>query len=374
MIDPTTIRKRAASLYQQWVKTWLSGQSDTLFPVRLPVGTLPDDTLTLPDAIEALRREEKNSRRAGYRITKVQRRTKRHGIQTVPEAIWIDTPHDLLALADKTTEFANLSEDVGLIRQRLPQLEIWLRDNPRLIVQYHGRWSELLTVCEYWVAHPNATVQPVREIPVPLPTKFIEQHESVLRQLAAALETGEVSTFRAEAPMLRLRCLGGQFQRLTGLALDDLTVPLLQASHLSALGGQIILIAENKTTFLSLPRLTEVIAVWGEGYSVDRLGQVEWLAKGELFYWGDIDAHGFEILSRARGYFPSLTSLMMDTETFDNHQQWVVAGTPAPLRDLPNLTSDEKTLYERVTRSNLRLEQERIPSAWRDKRLAIVEQ
>lgn len=41
------------------------------------------------------------------------------------------------------------------------------------------------------------------------------------------------------------------------------------------------------------------------------------LPHAQLYYWGDLDAQGFEILSQFRGYFPQAQSLLMDSETFN---------------------------------------------------------
>ncbi len=34
------------------------------------------------------------------------------------------------------------------------------------------------------------------------------------------------------------------------------------------------------------------------------LAEASWLKERDLFYWGDIDTHGFAILDQLRGHFP----------------------------------------------------------------------
>ena len=46
------------------------------------------------------------------------------------------------------------------------------------------------------------------------------------------------------------------------------------------------------------------ILLFGQGYALDRLGDIPWLHRCPLHYWGDIDTHGFAILDRLRAHFP----------------------------------------------------------------------
>jgi hypothetical protein len=81
-------------------------------------------------------------------------------------------------------------------------------------------------------------------------------------------------------------------------------------------------------------------------------------------YWGDIDTHGFAILSRLRGRFPHVRSMLMDRETLLTHKdQWV--REPSPVTGLlSGLTADEAALYADlagdVYGDRVRLEQERV--------------
>jgi hypothetical protein len=109
------------------------------------------------------------------------------------------------------------------------------------------------------------------------------------------------------------------------------------------------------------------MAIFGSGYTVAGLGRVPWLAACEVHYWGDLDTHGFAILSRLRGWLPHARSLLMDRATLLAHRdRW---GTePAPTRErLDHLTVAEGDLYrdlvEDVFGTAVRLEQERI--GWR---------
>jgi hypothetical protein len=55
------------------------------------------------------------------------------------------------------------------------------------------------------------------------------------------------------------------------------------------------------------------------GNHLDVLSRLPWIRHDRCRYWGDLDRHGFTLLSRVRIMIPRLASLMMarkDTETY----------------------------------------------------------
>ncbi len=104
--------------------------------------------------------------------------------------------------------------------------------------------------------------------------------------------------------------------------------------------------------------------IFGAGYGFNNLASAQWLHKKQIYYWGDIDTHGYAILNQLRGIFPHVKSFLMDAETLLNHRPlW---GTePQPERvDLTRLTTKETELYDQLRNrcygENIRLEQERV--------------
>jgi hypothetical protein len=87
---------------------------------------------------------------------------------------------------------------------------------------------------------------------------------------------------------------------------------------------------------------------------------VPWLADCDVYYWGDIDEQGFQILSRLRSKFPSIRSVMMEVDTFEKYRHLTGAGEKAG-KPPSNLTTEKQQAYDIVARENLRLEQEKIP-------------
>jgi hypothetical protein len=128
-----------------------------------------------------------------------------------------------------------------------------------------------------------------------------------------------------------------------------------------------VYVIENEITYLAFPLATDAIVIFGGGYAAGLLEQLTWLAGVDVVYWGDIDTHGFAILSRLRRRFPGLASVLMDRETLLAHQsQWVTEATPTTL-PLDHLTPGEQALYRDLGSGEyglaVRLEQERVSFA-----------
>ena len=125
-----------------------------------------------------------------------------------------------------------------------------------------------------------------------------------------------------------------------------------------------VFVVENKTNLLTialtLPELEKTIVIFGSGYKVQNLKNTSWFNHVDLFYWGDLDIQGFEILSQFRSYFPQVKSILMDKLTFDRYFE-KDEGTPSKISILLSLTAEEQQLYELLKANNWRLEQEKIP-------------
>jgi hypothetical protein len=127
----------------------------------------------------------------------------------------------------------------------------------------------------------------------------------------------------------------------------------------------------NIFNFLTLPHLAESIAIFGKGFQIGLLKNAQWLSDKQIIYWGDIDAHGFQILSQIRGYFPQTRSCMMDFETFNDFKDLAIKGIATTVTELVNLTPDEHQLFTHLLgiTVNNRLEQEKIPHQYAVKKI-----
>jgi hypothetical protein len=379
MITPAEIVKKAERKYHAVLRAYLN--DDDLFPLEFPVGRSSKNLVERRQQIDDLRQRSKEITGQGYALEWQTINQRDLGKQTTPRRVVIENLEDYLAVVRKRTDYQQFVNDVERIRRRMPALENWLLANPLDVIEYSGQWDDLLTVCDYFVKHSCPNVY-IRELPIPVHTKFIEQHSRILRDLLDALLPVEaVNTdakdfterFGLKAPphTIRLRLLEEQLDWQYDLRLDDLTLPVDQLAHLLAehIQPKTVIIAENMMNFLTLPQTPNSIGLFGRGFAVQLLANVEWLHQCRVIYWGDIDAHGFQILSDLRQLFPHVQSVMMDQQTLDDHAEYAVAGNRVGVRRFDGLTEAEAIVARHVLEHNVRVEQEHIPQAYAHIRL-----
>jgi hypothetical protein len=382
MITPQEIAKRAERRYREILRTWLAGEDN--FPIEFPVGRLSPNLIERRQQIDALRDSSKEMTGYGYEIEWQTINRRDLGKQTSPKRIIIASLDDYLAFTHKREEYDWFVADVELIRQQFPSLESWIHENPQDVIANHGQWDDLLLVCDYFCRQPRPNVY-IRELPISVHTKFIEQNVRILRDLLDELlppewvnadETTFTKRFglKEKAPLVRLRLLDEQLARQYTLFIDDISLPVDQCTHLLAdhLRPRHIIIVENLINFLALPLLPDTVGLFGGGFAVHLLRDVSWLSKAHVIYWGDIDAHGFEILSDLRCLFPNVQSLMMDHATLDDNAEYVLSGNEMWAERYEGLTEAENRLALHAISHDLRLEQEHIPHAYAVTRLRRV--
>jgi hypothetical protein len=205
-------------------------------------------------------------------------------------------------------------------------------------------------------------------------TKFIENHTAILTEILDVIlpETARDLTvnglsnhgferrygLRYELPQIRLRILD---KRLAICGLTDLTLSLLEFNQLE-LPINTVFITENKINGLAFPHVENAIVIFRLGYAVDLLVNARILQGVKIYYWGDLDSHGFAILSRMRGYFPQTQSFLMDNETLIKFENlWTEEPeNKAITHKLANLTVAEQAVFQTLKTHRIRLEQERV--------------
>lgn len=378
-MTPEEIIKRAERKFHGVLREWLSGEAFS--PIEYPVGMLSKNLAERRQQIESLRSQSKAACGTGYTLEWDTVKMHTLGKQTQPNRVIIANLDDYLALVRKRTVFDHFVADVRKIRQKFPVVESWIHTRPQDVIEYHGKWDDLLAVCDYFVKHPRPNAY-LRELPISVHTKFIEINNRILRDLLdrllppetinrEAIDFNQRFGLKDKPALVRLRLLEEQLDWQYGLRVDDLSLPVDQVAHLLThhIQPKHVIIVENLINFLTLPKIPNSVGLFGGGFAVHLLRDVSWLMNCDVIYWGDIDAHGFEILSDLRGLFSHTISLMMDQETFDTHSQYVVSGMSSRSERFGYLTDAEAQLAQIIVERGLRLEQEHIPQAYAVTRL-----
>jgi hypothetical protein len=378
VISPTEIQQKSARCYASFLAAIVVGEN--LCPLEFAVGSIPKEYLDLSKAVNLLIEKSKSCLGYGYNLELETRKMQKYGTQSLPKKIYIDTENDYLKLIKKEQEVARFRLDIENIRTKMPELEQWIYRNPLKIVEYSDRWDELLKVCQYFRCTPKPNLY-IRELPIQVHTKFIEQNQKILRTLLESflptenlnpIDGEKESTFekrfslKYREQLIRLRFLDRRLMAKYGFPASDFSMPISEFNRLN-LEGHRCSIVENLINFLTLPDLANSFAIFGSGYAVQGLKFTEWLSYCPIFYWGDLDADGFKILSQLRSYFPHVTSIMMDLKTFEAFQEFSVTVPVANLENLQHLTSEEVNLYTYLVTHQRRLEQERISQDYVDR-------
>ena len=90
----------------------------------------------------------------------------------------------------------------------------------------------------------------------------------------------------------------------------------LPAEVLNLRTPKAVVIVENIQTGLSIAVPHDIPVLMGMGYGFEVLSQVSWLQDVAVYYFGDLDVHGLDILLAIRTKVPKVQSFEMNLETF----------------------------------------------------------
>ena len=377
MIDSTQIQQKSEKIYPYFLASIIIGER--FFPKEFPVGSIPKDYLLLRDAMTQLLNKSKQNIGYGYAIELESRKTQKHGLQSLPKRISIDTEQDYLKLIKKEKEVAQFKLNIALIQEKVPELQQWLCCYPLRVIEYRDIWDDLLKVCQYFQQYPKPNLY-IRELPIQVHTKFIEKNKGIIRGLLEAIlpaerlisvanEKGHIFekqfSLKYSEPLIRLRFLDSRLKYKYNFPAADISIPLSEFKQLN-LDTCRCFITENLMNFLTLPPLESSFTIFGSGYAVQSLKSIQWLKHCPIFYWGDLDVNGFTILSQLRSYFPQTVSIMMDRETFKTFYEFVVTVRRETPEILLYLSPEEQNLYTYLRLHEKRLEQEHISQYYVD--------
>jgi hypothetical protein len=381
MQDWTTPTDLADQVLRVWTKGRILATRTTgerLFPLALRLRR--PDTLAygahfekVRNWIRALEEGARACRGFGYDIEWIEINHRQLGRNRIPNKVSVPTEADalkLIGMEKEAARFAQLCQSTECSFQILTE---WLARKPFVALGHARDWSRILAVLAWFRDHPNSDLY-LRQLDIEgVDTKFIESRKSLLAELLAVVAArtadqpdSSALTFeqryglKSKPPIIRFRVLDRSLA-VTGLL--DVATPAAQFASL-AMPARRIFITENEVNGLAFPDVAEGLVVFGLGYGLELLSSAVWMQDREIYYWGDIDTHGFAMLDRLRAIFPAARSLLMDRETLLAHRAlWVREDTPfrGPIM---RLESNERALFEALVHNRLgdgiRLEQERV--------------
>lgn len=380
MITPEEIKQQVLKWWAPFLQSHVL--NELFFPKQIDrIGKIQPTHVThrfeaLQNEVEVLYKNSKNEIGAGYLIVTSGRNFRRTGTHELPDSIVFETSDDYLHYAGKKKEWKSFQKNYELLMASLPQLKEWILSNVLLLTSPSTYWNDLIKVCQYFIATPRPNLY-LRQLPIHIHTKFIEENSIVLQSLLNYLlpdhirDNGQKKFAKRyflnhDEPLIRIRILDDKLAVYNKIM--DISIRLSDFEDWE-FTCSIVLITENKMNFLTLPALPDAIAIWsGGGFNVSYLRNAEWLKRKRIFYWGDIDEHGFQILHQIRSYYSQTQSVLMDHLTFNTFKDYAVKGERNKAEKLHLLNKDETALYNflKLLEDNNRLEQEKIPQYYVD--------
>ena len=243
----------------------------------------------------------------------------------------------------------------------------WAADNISFILAQAENMPGLIKVCNYFRNNKPPHNLYLRELPIAVHSKFIEDNTAALRKMLDKIlpqewinsnETNFLDRYYIKKPNIyaQIRILDEELKSAVGF--NELALTIDDSAMLSWQPQRVFLI-ENKACFLSFPRVENAIAIFGEGFKSRVTKHIIWLAAAELFCWFDLDAAGFEMLDMIRQYYPHAKSLLMNKGVYEKFNQFSEHSAYRKLQ-LTRLTGAEISMYQYLQSNNIRLEQERI--------------
>lgn len=374
LLSPDAARDWLRRRYASQHRAWLGGGGS--WPLSVSLGLPTERKAGDPVLVRQWRDSWARWSGAGQ-VQWQERQWPRLGTQHLPARLLFASPLEVaLALGDGAR-----FERAAARHARL--LEAWsqLQRSPRVsrhfdaLADFPDEDFERLFALLVWLEQHPASGLYVRQLPVAgMDTKWCDARRiAIVSDLLLArcglddpLDFHTLSGLRPLPPRLRFRVLCPRLRRALG-GLGDVEVPIEEAASLE-LAPECILIVENLQTGVALPDLCGCVAFMKLGNGVSVLSRLPWARGVRALYWGDIDTHGFAILSHARAALPGVTSIAMDEVTLlENRDLWTREATLYPGASVPLLTDAERLLFDHLRAGTwghgVRLEQERIPWA-----------
>lgn len=355
----------------------------------------------------------KNKKHSGYSLDFEQIKTRTNGIQTVIKNIFFETENDFLFFIKKENATQNFISAIKVLNSQLQSekqqqsLSVKINFNSEWIHSHHSDlcdshsdetdfWHSVCLCVNYLFQNTSSNLY-LRQLPVKVHTKFIESNKALIQSLLVvsepdisdSIEENKKTSFESkygikEKPVLvRFRSLDKKILlNVNSLQVSEMILPLcdFESFDKSDLFSRIkrIFIIENEMVYLSFPEVADSICIWGHGFTATVFKSCSWFNKKESFYFGDLDEHGFLILSDFRKYFPSTKSFCMDSRTLKTFDSFRSKGKSLSGNFIPqNLTEEEKLIFTELHNSASnnrdRLEQEHISNDYIEDALWDVE-
>lgn len=290
--------------------------------------------------------------------------------QEIAAAVVVESVDDAARLlgAEWVNRLARARDRQEVLAERFSSLA-----DPAWVLRTTDTWSDvdfdLLCRAARWFADPHPSGLTARQVPVEgLGTKWLDKRKTVVRRLAGVESLG---LERGRPQRVHLTYLDPAYLA-SGAREHDLVT--IGDADTVAYRPRVIVISENRDTAQLFPDIEGGIAIEGDGNGPGAIPLLDWIRSAEtVFYWGDMDTKGLEILNDFRAALPGgVRSLFMDLTAYERWERFGVDhdhdGKPLKSKEpraVDGLEPAERELYLALCSPawarHRRVEQERIP-------------
>lgn len=357
---------------------------EPLFPCTIPVNKKPTGDLTTDDTIyRGIAMHSKNRIGSGYTLETVQSsRTQNTRIKRIV----VESETDFLSILAK--KYASKQRDVFQMvkdfKQAIsqfrthfasPLIDQYLLENKKSIFKASPLYiNNFIEISYYLLYHPSLKVYP-RNIKTHVDTKFLEKNVtkiirliSLYRTVDQNLNTWEQLGLLEPGISILLRSGKELIRTNGGISLNTSSVSLKPQDLNFEIFNKKIFIIENLSTFKVFPLEDDELALYAGGWAIAKMDKIPLLSQNDLIYFGDLDEHGFAILSKFRALYPSTKSLCMDLSTIMKYQNYLIQGEDYQ-GTIENLDKQETEALDflrihKIQGVSARIEQEKISMAY----------
>lgn len=344
-------------------------RDEAFLPILLRGGKQkPETTEKLHAAVRFFKKHERSAEAPGWVIDWKQWKTKKLGNQLWPEEISVLTERDYLCLLNKEDEVFTFREILGRLLAWDPRIRDWLAENPILVFKQAANWDGICATVDFFLRHEVSAFY-IRSLPIPVHSKFVEQNKPIIHSLLCHFDPlrfpkdgrdfEEVVSLIQLPHLYPIRWLDNDLpSKYTG-DLEILAIPyhlLLKKSW----PVKEIWVVENETNLYLLPQRQEALAIFARGKALHNLKNIPFFSSARIFYWGDLDEDGFQMLDQFRRHYPHTVSVLMDERTVLHHKSYIHS---IPFRHnigYDGFTAEETAAYRFLWNVQGRLEQEKL--------------
>lgn len=330
----------------------------------------PETTRKLAEDIAEFQAFEKRAGKSkGWSIKWEEWNSKKLGKQKWPASISIETEDDYLYLIKK-------GEEVNQFKRQFSELVEWRKEirsfflvRTNAVLDYQPIWKEICIVVDYLIQNDVQDYY-IRSLPLPMHTKFIENNKAFILSLLK-----HFSPERYPEETIRFETALGLKEKqhvYTMRWLDDNLAAKYMHGHevfgLSTVGLKTVdwkieelWLVENETNLYLLPKRMGALVLFSKGHAVTQLFNIPLFARTKLFYWGDLDEHGFIMLNTFRRNYNHAKGIFMDQNTVEYHRSEILTQPEKyKIRSLEYLSIDENEAFQTLLSINGRIEQEKL--------------